>query len=479
MVTRSFVGVVFGLFVAVGSVGCFAPAVAEPKPAPSPVDPDPPAPTPESNDAAPAITSFEQDKVVRAGEVSSVTAVFTGGRGVVEGLGPITSGVPLSTGKLDVTKTLTLVVTAETGEIATATTEVEAAVTPVIQSFFAPGPAVSRHVPTQLTAVFTGGKGTIDQDVGAIESGKPATTKDVPRAGATFVLTVTNGLGESVTKTLSVTTKREIVVTGYDGDVSSFDIDAAGNVPPNRVLSTGAIGLVGMAISNREIFVAAELGTPSISVFDLDARGTTPPKRKIMGAATGWGGDIGPYLFSVDGAEIVVADKSNAIKVWNVADNGNVAPKRSIAGAATGLDNTLGVTVTGGEILATNYAAGGAATLTAYPRGASGNVAPLRTIAASSPPTGVVANGNELFVGGLDGSVTVYHRTTKAQLRKISGPATLLGDNVYQCALGGDELFCASYDNGRIDVFPANASGNVAPKRTIEGLSGPVTVVID
>lgn len=431
---------------------------------------------------APSIQSFKQDKVVRPGEESSVTAVFVGGKGDLEGFGEIVSGTPKSIGKLDATKNLNLKVTSEAGEVVTATTEVEAAVTPVIQSFTAPGPVVSRYAPTQLSAMFTGGKGTIDQEVGPVVSGTPATTKPVPAAGATFKLTVTNGLNESVSKTLSVTTKPEVIVTTYNGDVVAFDVDAQGNVPPKRVLTTGADGLVGLAVINNEIFVAAENGAPSISVFDIDAKGKPAPKRKISGAATGWGGDIGAYMFGVAGTEMFVADKSNAIKVWNLSDNGNVAPKRKIAGAATGLNNVLGVAVGGGEIYATNYAMGGGGSITAYAQAAANNAAPLRTIPGLPAPSGIIVNGAELYVGGLDGTIKVYNRTTKALLRTLSGAATTLGTLLYQCAVADTELFCASYDNERILVFPTTANGNVAPKRAIGGdmsaLGGAVSVVV-
>jgi hypothetical protein len=430
---------------------------------------------------APAtIKSFKQVKVVRPGEPSELVAEFEGGVGVVDqGVGPIQSGVPKSIGRLDATKTYTLTVTNAAGDPVTAQAEAEAAVTPVISRFDAPGPVVGRYAPTTLTAVFTGGKGVIDLDVGPVQSNVPVATKDVPAGGATWTLTVTNGLGESVKKSVSVTTKKEMFVTNYDGDVMVFDVDASGDVPPKRKILTrtgknqgsGITGLLGILVTNDSVILANENGTPSISIFGIADRDDAAPKRRLSGGA-GWvEGVTGAYLISMAGGELFVADKSSSIEVWNLTDTGAVAPKRKIQGAATQLNNAFGTWVDNGELYVTNngFGAQGAQTVTVYPQGASGNVAPIRTFPLSVDiPSGVLVSGDELFVCSAD-AVTVLNKNTGAQLRQIKGAATKLAAQACECSIADGEIFCASDINNVVVVFPTNANGNVAPKRIVGG----------
>jgi hypothetical protein len=438
------------------------------------------------------ITSFKPDGVILPGQSTNLTAVFSGGEGVVDnGIGPVKSGVPVSTGVVAATKIYTLTVTNSAGDPVTATAEVEAAVTPVITSFTAPGPVVSRFAPTDLTAVFTGGKGVVDQNVGPIVSNMPTKTPAVPPAGLTYTLTVTNGLGEKVTKTLSVTTKKEMFVTDYGGDVLVYDADATGDVPPKRTiltgelknLNSGIVGILGIAVTNDSVIIANEGGTPSLSVFGIGDIDDIVPKGRIRGAATTLSaGTNGAYMLSVANGEVFVADKSSIINVWNVTDTGDIAPRRVLGGAATALDNCLATWIDSGELYVSNYANAGASTITVYPQAASGNTAPSRTIdVAGTEPTGILVAGNELFVNSKPGAITVYDKTTGAQLRKITGAATQITE-LYQCSVSDGELFCASYLLDRIVVFPANATGNVAPTRTLMGdktyLASPASIVV-
>ncbi len=419
------------------------------------------------------ITSFKAEKVVRPGEATNMIAVFTGGAGTVDlGIGPVTSGTPVPTGVLAATKEYTLTVTNEAGDAATAKAEAEAAVTPVITSFTAPGAVVSRFEPTTLTAVYTGGHGKVDQGVGEIKSNEPTKSQKVPPAGATFTLTVTNGLGEAVSKTIAVTTKTEVFVTDYGGDVLVYDADSMGDVPPKRTIltaegkNTGSniAGILSVIVTDTEIFIANEQGRPGITVFDIAAFDDEKPKRRIVGGATTIDG---ANMIDVAGGEIFVADKTSTIKIWNVGDDGDVPPRRTLSGPNTGLDNCLGTWIDDGELYVSNYANAGAGSITVYPQSASGNVMPTRTIPTATP-TGITISGSELFVASKVGEVTVYDKKTGAQLRKLAGAATQLTE-LYQCSVNGSELFCASYINDRMVVFPANASGNVAPTRVVQG----------
>jgi hypothetical protein len=436
------------------------------------------------------ITSFKPDKVILPGQSALLTAVFSDGVGVVDnGIGPVQSGVAVSTGVLPETKTYTLTVTNLAGDVVTATAEVEAAVTPVITSFDAPGSVVSRFAPTMLTAVFTGGKGVVDQKVGPIASKMPTKTPDVPPEGATYTLTVTNGLGVSVSKTLSVTTKKEMFVTDYGGDVLVFDADSSGDLRPKRTILTGEgknassqiLGILGVMVTKDSVIIANEGGIHSISIFGIGDVDDVVPKGRIAGPSTTLSAGVnGPYMFTVADGELFVADKSSTINVWNLTDTGDVAPRRALEGPATGLSNCLATWVDSGELYVSNYANAGASTITVYPQTASGNAPATRTI-PTSEPTGLLVSGNELFVFSKPGAITVYDKTTGTQLRQIAGPLTEISE-LYQCSVSDNELFCASYLQDRVVVFPANGNGNIAPTRRVMGpqtyFSSPASVVV-
>lgn len=427
------------------------------------------------------IASFKPENVILPGQSTNLIAVFSGGTGVIDnGIGPVISGVPVSTGVLQATKNFTLTVTNEAGDPVTMVTEVEAAVTPVITSFGAPGAVVPRYAPTTLNAVFTGGKGVVDQNVGAIVSGTPTPSKDVPAAGATFKLTVTNGLGESVSKTVSVTTKKELFVTDNVQDILVFDIDATGDVQPKRIIVTEIefMGTLGLGIVGDEIFISNETAHPSLTAYNLvdgfrppysNGGGDTKAKRRIAGPLTTMVAPAtGPQQFAFANGEIFVADKSSTIKVWNVTDTGDVAPKRTISGPATGLNNCLGVWIDNNELYVGNFNNAAEGTITVYPTTATGNATPTRTITGADQVTGMTTSGNELFAVTKLGEIIVFNKMTGAQLRKIVGMDTQTKE-LYQCSVNDAELFCSSYSVDRVVVFPANGNGDVMPTRTIMG----------
>ena len=65
---------------------------------------------------APSVTSFTAaSTTVSAGQSATLTAVYAGGSGVIEGVGPIASGVPFTTSALMTDRTFTLVVSNPAG----------------------------------------------------------------------------------------------------------------------------------------------------------------------------------------------------------------------------------------------------------------------------------------------------------------------------------------------------------------------------
>jgi len=153
---------------------------------------------------APTITSFTAAKSpVTAGTGTTVTAVFTGGTGVVSnGVGPITSGAPVSTGNLGTSTTFLLTVTNTAGATTTSTLTVNVVPAPEISSFSASENPVTTGRSTWLNYTFAGGTGSIDQSIGSVTSGR--TTEVAPTSATTYTLTVTNAAGTAVTRAVTV-----------------------------------------------------------------------------------------------------------------------------------------------------------------------------------------------------------------------------------------------------------------------------------
>ena len=139
--------------------------------------------------------------------------------------------------------------------------------------------------------------------------------------------------------------------------------------------------------------------SPSITVYARTATGNVAPLRTIQGTNTGL--DHARPLFVDSGRhEIVVADGSptDAILFFDQNGNGNVAPLRVIQGDKTGLSNPTGVFVDGvnNELLVANW---GNHTITVYPRGAGGNLKPLRVISPTkSRVSAGIGNPGAIYV---------------------------------------------------------------------------------
>lgn len=421
---------------------------------------------------APTIASFTVEKPsVTSGKTTKLTAVFAGGKAVVDqGVGAVTSGAAAVTGPITGSTTFTLTVTNAAGQSVTATTAVSVVEAPVITSFTAGAAKVSKTTATTLTAVFAGGTGAVDHGVGPVTTNVVASSGNVAKK-TTFTLVVTNSLGDTVTKTADIDVKRELFVPNYDNaSIVVIDEDADGSVVPKRTLvgaTTTLLRPLHLFALNDELYVANYYG-PSALVFDWNAVGDVAPKRAIKGVTNTT--LVLPASVFVSGTDLYVTDQS-ATKVWSSSDTGDVAPKRTVSGGMIGAECAL---VDGGELYVANFGGG---TVTVYPSNASGPTVPTRTFVVASPQ-GLLVNGNELFVMG-GGAVTVFDKTTKAQLRKIAGLSTMLTYSE-QCVIVGAELVCASYNDSKLYAFPVSGNGNIAPTRTItsSAFSGPVGLCV-
>ena len=133
----------------------------------------------------------------------------------------------------------------------TANLTVGAVAPPVITSFSSAANTITAGNSTTLTAVFSGGTGAINNGVGAVTSGTPVTV--TPAATTTYMLTVTNSAGSSVTATVTVTVVPAPAIT-------SFTAAAAAITPGNSTTLTGVFSGGNGAIDNG--VGSATSGTP-------------------------------------------------------------------------------------------------------------------------------------------------------------------------------------------------------------------------
>jgi hypothetical protein len=189
----------------------------------------------------PTITSFAANPTtIGAGSSSSLTAIFTGGTGVITpGNLSVTSGTPVSVNP-SATTTYTLTVTPSSGTAATATVTVTVVPAPTITSFTANPNLIAPGSSSKLTAVFSGGTGVVTPGNFPITSGSPVTV--IPSATTTYTLTVTPTTGTAVTATAVVTVSSSASITSFTANPTT--------IAPGASSSLTAVFEGGIAVIN-------------------------------------------------------------------------------------------------------------------------------------------------------------------------------------------------------------------------------------
>jgi hypothetical protein len=158
-------------------------------------------------------------------------------------------------------------------------------------------------------------------------------------------------------------------------------------------------------------------------------------------------------------AEVYVANENNAsVTVYATTATGNAAPLRTIAGPATGFNFPESVTVdtVNNELYVADFFG---QAVRVFALNASGNVAPLRTLVNGpnsniSQPRMVAIDttNNEIYVASINDAIRVFPRTASGDAvptRTISGAATLLNNPIsIALDLVHNEVIVDSYDVG-------------------------------
>jgi hypothetical protein len=286
---------------------------------------------------------------------------------------------------------------------------------------------------------------------------------------------------------------------GSASRISVFADGAAGDTAPIRTIegSNTTLALPSLIVVDRvhdEILVPDYL-TATIDVFPLLASGNVAPSRVIKGPATGL---LGPSALVLDliHDEILVLCTGDfthgSILAFPRSAQGNVAPLRTIQGPNAGLVAAVGLAFdpVHDELFVTDELGVGKSAIRTFPRSATGNVAPLRTISGAATgvntPYGIVldAEHDEILVADQSGAVSTFARSANGNvpaLRTLRS-STPVGEALGLDLLGSAEMVVVDGGSNALLVFPREAQGTVAATRRLVGaatlLAGPVGVAV-
>jgi hypothetical protein len=187
-------------------------------------------------------------------------------------------------------------------------------------------------------------------------------------------------------------------------DVREYSAGSTGSATPMRLLPGNSTTMLSApdgidADATGEIFVSEDTG--GVATYSKAANGSVAPDSYILGAAQTGGGLstlIEANAIAVDGSENLYIMNQGApnlmpICVFSPGASGNVAPTRSIGGANTTIDSMGGVaTDSVGNLYVTSTTVQSDVTSTGsileFAPVASGNIAPIRTISGNSTQLG-------------------------------------------------------------------------------------------
>jgi sugar lactone lactonase YvrE len=171
------------------------------------------------------------------------------------------------------------------------------------------------------------------------------------------------------------------------------------------------------------------------------------------------------------------------ITVYAAGSDAETTPMATIAGLRTELENPFGIAVdSSGKIYVANFAGGhGAGSVTVYPAGSNGNVAPIATIAGDDTgldnPSGIaIDSSGKIYVANRGGgrtsasSITVYAAGSNGNVKPIAtitGPDTGLDDPCI--AVDSRGKIYASNSSDSITVYPSGSNGDARPIAKIAG----------
>lgn len=236
-------------------------------------------------------------------------------------------------------------------------------------------------------------------------------------------------------------------------------------------------------VTARPFVYVANTGADAVDVYSFGESGDVAPDFTLAGPATLLDSPVS-LVRDVAGRLYVgnrgpLTDPVSSITVYAGGASGNAAPVRTIAGPLTGLTNlrSIAVDASGKVYAAVLGARRGAGAVLVFPPGAAGNVAPSQTIAGYVYLVEGIAvdAAGEIIVANdyPNPSIEIFAPWANgfdAPIRTVAGSATgLSGPGQLAVDEAARQIFVV---DGGISVFPLGADGNVAP---VARLTGPNT----
>ena len=200
--------------------------------------------------------------------------------------------------------------------------------------------------------------------------------------GGDFLTGITGFAKPAQTNAVAFDSSGQLFVSASSKGVRAIDVFAPGannSAKPKRTISDEG----GLATDSNNLLYVANSTTATIDIFPS---GSGTMEAQIGGSNTGL---VAPATVAVDASlNVYVFDSKTAtISEFAAGATGNVAPIRTIAGSNTGLNHGdgfnfgLAVSKTSGDIFVSNPASNA---ILVFAATASGNVAPIQTIAGSA-----------------------------------------------------------------------------------------------
>src|SRR6266545_1307458 len=215
-----------------------------------------------------------------------------------------------------------------------------------------------------------------------------------------------------------------------------FAAHAVGDVAPIASIVGSNTGLVqpkALALDASGRLYVADAGANSIFIFANGASGNVAPLGTITGSNTALSGPAG-LCFDLRDRLYVANASGNYVTIYGAGASGNVRPADTVAGPSTLLNAPSGIALDpGGQLFVANS---GASSVTVYESGARGNAAPIDTIAGTNTgldqPEGVALDpGGRIYVANSAVTshqyrITVYGAGASGDIAPL---ATLAGNN--------------------------------------------------
>jgi len=294
----------------------------------------------------------------------------------------------------------------------------------------------------------------------------------------------------------------------YEADADGVKIYAPGSngdVAPVAAISAGpeVSNTRGVALdASGRIYVSTASGPPAfkhnVQIYPAGSSGNVSPVATIAGSKTGL---LYPTGVAVDSAERIYVVTDGQVAVYSSGSNGDVAPVATITSKNTGLFDPHGLAIgedgkvyvaNGSRRRASVGAVGPGGSLTIYPSGANGDVAPIATIVGestglNSPHSIAVDSGGNVYVASA-ASIVVYSAAAIARggggdiapVATLVGPHTGLLSNVNFALDSSGKVYAATWsadfdattllrERSSVRIFPAGSNGDIAPLAIVAG----------